>query len=109
MEGATMSLSTTGNFIDADAIRSMMFVGAEMEYYQSAAAKQNHAINLAARDLTETVKLLPQLAMAGVYANSLMGAIDDEDAKAVMLENRETMVNLMRIVNNTVRSVTDMR
>lgn len=104
-----MSLSTTDSFIDADRIRAAIFLADEMKLMKSQGMRQIHAVGVASKDLLGTTKLLAPLAEACIYANSLMEALDDGDDKAVMLETRETLVNLMGIVNNGVKSVTDIK
>lgn len=104
-----MSLSTTDGFIDADRIRAAMFLPDEMKLMKSQGMRQSHALGMVSKDLLDTTKLLAPLAEACIYAGSLMEALDDSGDKAVMLETRETLVNLMGVVNNTIKSVTDIK
>lgn len=108
-KGAPMSLSTTDSFIDADRIRAAIFLADDMKLMQSQGMRQMHAVGMVSKDLLDTTKLLAPLAEACIYANSLMEALDDSGDKAVVMETRETLVSLMQVVNNGVKSVTDIK
>lgn len=101
-----MSLSTTDSFIDTDRLRAAMFLSADLELMQSKGMKQMHALGVVSKDLGNTVKLLAPIAEAQIYADTLMKAAGDKD-KATMLENKETLMKLMSIVNEAVKSVTE--
>lgn len=101
-----MSLSTTNGFIDTDALREAMFLSVDMEIMQSQGMRQMHALSIVSRDLENTVKLLAPIAQAQIYANTLTKVAGDKD-KATMAENMETLMKLMQVVNNGVKSVTN--
>lgn len=103
-----MSLSTTDGFIDTDRLRDTMFLSVDLKLMQSQGMRQMHALGVVSKDLENTVRLLAPIAQAQIYANTLMQVAGDED-KATMAENMETLMNLMRVVNNGVKSVTDIK